>query len=219
MPVDSFLEDDLHYSKMEYPIVRSYYIEEKLLRPWCNTHAKSQIVLLGAGLDTRAYRFKPFQTNRHTVFEIDFPIVIDYKKKMMQKEKPLCTVIRLSADLVDPNWSSRLIKNGFSKDILTFWVLEGLAYYIERVVFSSLLKKTAEITKEGSQLFIDIIHASSTNSTHPSSKRQKWGMSIREVPNFFATSGWEVTSSFADENNQSQNDGQKRMVFIQGVKK
>ena len=213
---------------LDYPIVRSSFIEENLLIPWCSTHSQSQIVLLGAGLDTRAYRFKPLQFNRNIVFEIDFPIVIDYKEKIMQKEKPLCNIIRLSADLVDPDWSSRLIKNGFSKDIPTFWVLEGLVYYIEREAVSSLLIKTAEISKEGSQIFIDIIHASrgvssphskNENSIDPFSKHQRWGLNIKEVPSFFAATGWEVTSSFVDEDDQDRDVEQKGMVFIQGIRK
>ena len=72
----------------------------------------------------------------------------------------MCNVIRISADLANSDWSSYLLKNGYSKDIPTFWVLEGLVYYIEREVFYSLVTKMAEISKIGSQIFIDIIHAS-----------------------------------------------------------
>ena len=213
---------------MDYPIVLSSFIEENLLTPWCNTHLQSQIVILGAGLDTRAYRFKPLQTNEHIVFEIDFPIVIDYKEKIMQKEKPLCSITRLAADLADLDWSFHLIKSGYSKNIPTFWVLEALTYYINREVVSSLLIKIAEISKEGSQIFMDIIHASrgvpipysqSENSTKPFPKHQKWRLNIKEVHSFFATTGWEVTSSFVDENNQDRDVGKKGMLFIQGIKK
>lgn len=212
---------------MDYPLIRSNFIEENLLRPWCNTHTQSQIVLLGAGLDTRAYKFKPLQDNSHVIYEIDFPIVIDYKEKLMQKRKPLCNVVRLSADLVDSNWSSFLIKNGFSKDIPTFWVLEGLVYYIEREAVSLLLTRMAEISKLGSQIFIDIIHTSrlspfpysqNMNSAKDSPKNQKWSLNIKNVPEFFATTGWEVESSLIDEINLVRNVGEKGMVFIQGIK-
>jgi len=106
--------------------------------------------------------------------------------------------ICLSADLVEPKWSSHLIKKGFSKDIPTFWVLEGLIYYIEREVVLSLLTKLAEISKIGSQIFIDIIHASgrvplpysqNENSTEFFSKNQKWDLNIKGVPEFFGTTG------------------------------
>ena len=212
---------------MDYPLVRSKFIEENLLTPWCNTHPQSQIVLLGAGLDTRAYRFKPFQNNLHIIYEIDFPIVIDYKEKLMQKKKPLCKIIRLSADLVDPDWSSHLMRNGFSNEIPTFWVLEGLVYYIERESVSSLLTKMAEISKVGSQIFIDIISASrgklfaypeNNTSTVNLSKHQEWGLNLEEVPDFFTPTGWEVKSSFIGEYDQDRDVEQKGMVFIQGIK-
>ncbi|MHA2035828.1 MAG: class I SAM-dependent methyltransferase [Promethearchaeota archaeon] len=212
---------------MDYPTIRSSFIEENLLTPWCNTHSQSQIVLLGAGLDTRAYRFKPLQVNQHSVFEIDFPIVIDYKEKILKKEKPLCNIIRLSADLVDPEWSSQLVKNGFSMEIPTFWIMEGLVYYLKRDEFSTLITKTAEISKEGSQIFIDILHVSrrepssyfqGTDLTNPFSTHQKWGLNIEEVPKFFETTGWKVKSYFVDEYDQGRNVGQKGMVFIKGLK-
>ena len=212
---------------MDYPLVRSNFIEENLLSPWCNIHPQSQIVLLGAGLDTRAYRFKPFQNNLHSIYEIDFPIVIDYKEKLMQKKKPLCKIIRLSRDLTDPEWSSHLIKNGFSSEVSTFWVLEGLVYYIEQESVSSLLTKMAEISKVGSQIFIDIIHASrrkpfpyseNNSSTDNFSIHQKWGLNIKEVPTFFTPTGWAVKSSFVGGYDQDRNVEQKGMVFIQGIK-
>ena len=212
---------------MDYPLVRSNFIEEILLTSWCNTNPQSQIVLLGAGLDTRAYQFKPFQNNRQIIYEIDFPIVIDYKEKLMQKKKPLCKIVRLSADLVDPDWSSHLIKNGFSSEIPTFWVLEGLVYYLERESVFSLLTKMAEISKVGSQIFIDIISASrekpfpyseNNNSTDNFSKHQEWDLNLGEVPVFFTPTGWEVKSSFIGEYDQDRNVEHKGMIFIQGIK-
>lgn len=209
---------------LDYPHLRSNFIEEQLLRPWCNSHLQSQIVLLGAGLDVRAYRFKPLHINHHIVFEIDFPNVIDFKRKLMEKEKPLCKIVRLSADLVDAGWSSHLIKNGYSREIPSFWILEGLSYYIEQDNFSSLITKTAEISKIGSQIFIDILPSSrglpseSTSTTAAFPKHHKWGLNIKDIPNFFAPTGWEVSSSFVEENDHGRDDGQKGMIFIHGRK-
>ena len=42
----------------DYAVVRTYYIDEKVLKPWCDDKRRSQIVMLGAGLDARAYRFR-----------------------------------------------------------------------------------------------------------------------------------------------------------------
>ncbi|MFX1588828.1 MAG: class I SAM-dependent methyltransferase [Promethearchaeota archaeon] len=222
----SYLNDHIRFSEMDYPIVRSYYIEEKLLTPWCKNNNRSQIILLGAGLDTRAYRFKPLQKNVHTIFEIDFPVVNRYKDEILKDQVPYCEIIRLYTDLSKTNWSFDLIKRGFSKEIPTFWVLEGLAYYMEKEAFASLLSETNEISSEQSQIFVDIMHASrwvpfpytsDIEFTDPYSTHVKWGLNIQEVPAFFAKTGWAVTCVFADDFDQGRNVGQKGMIFVNGV--
>jgi methyltransferase (TIGR00027 family) len=222
----SYLNEHIRFSEMDYPIVRSYYIEENLLTPWCKNNNRSQIILLGAGLDTRAYRFKPLQKNVHTIFEIDFPVVNRYKDEILKDQIPYCEIIRLYTDLSKVNWSFDLIKRGFSKDTPTFWVLEGLAYYMEKEAFASLLTEAKEISTENSQIFVDIMHASrwvpfpytsDIEFTDPYSRHLKWGLNIQEVSAFFAKTGWTVTCAFADDFDQGRNVGQKGMIFIHGV--
>ncbi|MDH4215254.1 MAG: SAM-dependent methyltransferase, partial [Candidatus Thorarchaeota archaeon] len=137
-------------------IVRSYYIENELLIPWCSAHKKSQIVLLGAGLDTRAYRFSPVQKDSHTIFELDLPLIIRYKEKILDDEEPLCSLVRIPVDLSDPTWTSTLLEHGFSKETPSFWILEGFAYYIDQNSFISLLRNLAEMSTADSQIFADV---------------------------------------------------------------
>jgi len=223
--LSSYLNDHIRFSEMDYPIVRSFYIDENLLKPWCKTQKESQIVLLGGGLDTRVYRFKPLQKNIHIIFEIDFPNVIYYKEEILKDEKPFCGLVRLSADLSNHKWISFLLKCGFSKNIPTFWVLEGLAYYIERQDFTSLLLKIAEISAKTSQIFIDIMQLSrwysfpyTSNGVvgDPFSRHFKWGLDIKFVQSFLAKVGWNVSCSFADNHDQGRDVGQKAMIFIHG---
>jgi len=221
----SYLSDHIRFSEMDYPLVRSYYIEKNLLTPWCNKQKDSQIVLLGAGLDTRAYRFKPEHKNKHTLFEIDFPEVIQYKNEILKNEKPFCNLVRLSADLSKLNWLPFLINSKFSTKTPTFWVLEGIAYYIEKQDFTSLLFKIAEISTKHSQIFIDIMQLSRWYSFpytsdgivgDPFSKHFKWGIDINSAQSLFAEFGWNVTCSFADDHDQGRNVGQKGMIFVHG---
>ncbi len=203
----------------DYPLVRSYYIEKYLLTPWCNRNAKSQIVLLGAGLDTRAYRFKPLQTHSHTIFEIDYSTLINYKDEILHGEQPLCDLVRLSADLSSPEWTFLLTENGFSKDIPSFWILEGLIYYMEQNLVISLLKKIAEISTETSQIFMDIcIPALADLVFGPFTRHFKWGLDKKAVPSFFAAVGWDVTCSFADDHDQGRDVGQRGLIFVQGTR-
>lgn len=199
--------------------MQTHYIEENLLTPWCNMHPKSQIVLLGAGLDTRAYRFKPLQTNMHTIFEIDFPIINRYKEEILQGEQPLCGLIRLSTDLSNLDWISDLKKSGFSSDTPTFWVLEGLVYYMEQEVVASLLSKIVNISAENSQIFVDVcVPAYVEVRLGPFSKHSKWGLNKKDVPSFFTKAGWNVSCSFADDHDQGRDVGQKGLIFVHGIR-
>ncbi len=203
----------------DYPIVRSYYLEKNLLTPWCKAQVKSQIVLLGAGLDTRAYRFIPLQTNSHFIFEIDFSSINQYKEEILKAEKPLCGLTRLSADLSQHDWSFKLIKTGFSLDIPTFWVLEGVAYYMEQDLFKSLLKKAAEICVDNSQIFVDIsVPALADLNFGPFTRYFKWGLEEKSVSPFFKSTGWEVSCFFADNHDQGRDVGQRGMMFVHGIR-
>ena len=221
----SYFKKHVRISEMDYPIVRSYFIEENLLKPWCSSKQKSQIVILGAGLDTRAYRFEPFKLNENSIFEIDFPPLIRYKEEKLNKFKPYCELKRLSLDLSTTNWKENLIKGGFSRDLPTFWILEGLVYYIEQEKFQNLLKQIASISTEDSQIFVDLMHSSrwfpfyvKDFSEDPYTRHIKWGININHVESFFEASGWKATYSWADDHDQGRNIGQKAMIFIHGTK-
>jgi methyltransferase (TIGR00027 family) len=203
----------------EYTLVRSYYIENTLLKPWCTNNKISQIVLLGAGLDTRAYRLENLQTNQHTIYEVDLPSVIEYKETILQDEKPLCNLLRISEDLSNPNWDSSLKENGFLTEIPTFWVLEGLAYYLEKQVVASLLQTAAKMSTKTSSLFIDIcVPVLAELKFGPFTPYFKWGLEKKAVPEFFAASGWKVSCSFADDHDQGRDVGQRGLIFVSGVR-
>ena len=220
-----YLSRHIRVSEMDYAIVRSYFIEENLLKHWCSSKKRSQIILLGAGLDTRVYRFKPLQLNNHIVFEIDFASIIKYKEDKLQHIEPLCEVKRLSIDLSDSDLYMNLIEGGYSNKIPTFWILEGVAYYIEQESIQTILKLAAEISTSDSQVFVDLIHIPrwfpfyvSDISSGPFTRHIKWGINIKNVPAFFKANGWKISYSWADDHDQGRNVGQKAMIFVNGIK-
>ncbi|MFW9960637.1 MAG: class I SAM-dependent methyltransferase [Candidatus Thorarchaeota archaeon] len=200
-------------------LVRSYYIENELLSPWCSAHKKSQIVLFGAGLDTRAYRFSPVKKDSHTIFELDLPIIIRYKEKVLRSEEPLCSLVRIPVDLSDSTWRSKLTDSGFSQETPTFWILEGLVYYIEQNAVISLLTEIAEMSTFDSQLFVDVcVPALADLRWGPYTMHFKWGVSKEMVSSFFASTGWAVSSSFIDDHSHGRDVGQKGLIFVHGEK-
>ncbi|MFX0123356.1 MAG: class I SAM-dependent methyltransferase [Candidatus Hodarchaeota archaeon] len=203
----------------DYPLVRSYFIENNLLSTWCNKNEESQIVLLGVGLDTRAYRLDVLKTNKHTIFELDYSTIIKYKEMVLKDEEPLCDLVRVSEDLSNPDWDLSLIENGFSTNIPSFWILEGLVYYMEQESVVSLLQKAARISTETSQIFVDIcVPVLAELVFGPFTPYFKWGLEKKAVPSFFASSGWKVSCSFADDHDKGRDVGQRGLIFVSGVR-
>lgn len=86
-----------------------------------------QIVLLAAGLDSRAYRLEwPSGT---TVFELDQPRVLDFKRQALEGHAPTAQRIEVAVDLRD-DWQTALLANGFREDQPSAWIAEGLLIYL-----------------------------------------------------------------------------------------
>ncbi|MFX1483961.1 MAG: class I SAM-dependent methyltransferase, partial [Promethearchaeota archaeon] len=202
----------------DYAIVRTHYIDENVLTPWCEKSRESQIVILGAGLDARAYRFTPLRNSSPTVFEVDFENVINYKDQLLKNETPLCKLVRIASDLTRPEWISDLLEGGFSKKIPTLWILEGLSYYLEQDATISILQIASKKSAPGSQLFVDVCVPGLAEARFgPYMKHFKWGLNQDEVSGFFEKSGWKVSSAFADDYDQGRDVGQRGLIFVQGT--
>jgi len=212
-----YFKDHGRYSKMDYGIVRSYYIEENLLKKWCYENKKSQIILMGAGLDTKAYRFPPLEKNKHHIFEIDLSVINNHKEKILKKENPLCPLTRISGDLSSLDWLEKLFKNGYKESIPTFWIMEGLVYYLEKEKVSYLLKRMNEISTNGSKIFTDLcIPIYAEIQVGPFSKYFKWGIEKERIKAYFRENGWNVSWNWADSYDQGRDVGQKGLFFISG---
>ncbi|GAA4025023.1 SAM-dependent methyltransferase [Arthrobacter methylotrophus] len=130
--------------------VRTRYFDDQIIRA---ARPNSQIVLLGAGLDTRAFRL-PLPASC-TVFEID------YAEAFTEKEPILCTATArgerrcVHADLSGP-WTEALLDAGFDQRAPTIWVAEGLFYYLAAIDAESLVHATAALSAKGSTFLADI---------------------------------------------------------------
>ncbi|KAJ4800782.1 Leucine carboxyl methyltransferase [Rhynchospora pubera] len=99
-----------------------------------------QLVLLGAGMDARAYRLSYLKNT--TIFELDFPDLLQLKSDLIKQaiassdnQTGQLTIssdklIHVPADLRKPNWLQMLRDSGFSPGTNTVWLLEGILYYL-----------------------------------------------------------------------------------------
>lgn len=117
-----------------------------------------QVVLLGAGYDTRAYRFVRELAGR-PVYEVDLPPISQAKAAKIakhNKELPEANVVRVEIDFESQTLTDVLPDAGFAVGAVTFFVWEGVPMYLTRVAVKSTLDAVHELSGDGSQIAHDM---------------------------------------------------------------
>ncbi|MFC0041797.1 SAM-dependent methyltransferase [Actinomadura rayongensis] len=137
---------DLFYSR---GVVRTRFIDDYLAA--ATAGACGQVVLLGAGLDTRAFRL-PWRAGVR-VFEVDTAPVFAFKERVLAGEvaTPACPRTIIEADLRD-DWAARLDATGFDPSVPTAWVAEGVLPYLSVGEARHLLTVVGDRSAPGSRL-------------------------------------------------------------------
>jgi methyltransferase (TIGR00027 family) len=123
--LDSFLP-----GLSEYVIARTAYFDD--LFEGALRDATPQIVLLGAGYDSRAYRFA--RVNRGTrVFELDIAPTQERKKKCLERARVRIPqeVTFVSIDLSEGSLRDVLEESGYESGEKTLFLWEGVSYYLD----------------------------------------------------------------------------------------
>src|SRR5918996_2915887 len=113
-----------------------------------------QVVLLGAGLDTRAFRLDwPTGTR---LFELDLPDVLAFKERVLTQEgaEPRCQRITVEVDL-QKDWSAPVTTAGLESRTRTAWIAEGLVPYLSGHDTERLLSGVGQLSDTGSRLALD----------------------------------------------------------------
>lgn len=117
-----------------------------------------QIVILGAGLDARAYRLESLRGCH--VLEVDQSgAAFEHKADVMKElHAPLIAqnVDCIVSNLAEAGLEANLMGHGFNPTMPTFWVMEGLIPYIERSSIVELLKTIDYLSAPGSEFWADI---------------------------------------------------------------
>jgi methyltransferase (TIGR00027 family) len=113
-----------------------------------------QAVILGAGLDTRAFRLDWMPGA--TVYEIDAPTVLAFKESVLagQGAAPLCDRRTVTADL-RADWPTAVRAAGFDPAVPTAWLAEGLFSYLTDEAMELLLGHVHKLSAPGSRITID----------------------------------------------------------------
>jgi len=152
-----------------------------------------QIVILGAGYDTRALRL---ETVNKTVkiFEVDHPATQKRKISLIKQRlgSPSSNIIFVPVRFNSQNLGERLFAGGYRKDNKTLFIWEGVTYYLSDAAVDDTLRFVAENSSAGSLIVFDYFPPSVANGT----SKLKEAIAMRA---FFAQLGEELTFGIAPD--------------------
>ncbi|MCL9794069.1 class I SAM-dependent methyltransferase [Frankia sp. AgKG'84/4] len=141
-----------------------------------------QIVLLAAGLDTRAFRLR--WPAGSVVFEIDQPRVLSFKLAVLgaQGATPAARHRLVPVDL-RRDWAAPLRAAGHDPAQRTAWLAEGLLAYLDAAAEQRLLGTISTLSAPGSHLAVEdfgqVEHLLSDGDLDVA--RQLWGIDLRSL--------------------------------------
>ncbi|MEE1927582.1 class I SAM-dependent methyltransferase [Streptomyces sp. TRM 70351] len=134
--------------------LRTRVLDDFLLR---SAHAGGarQVVLLGAGLDTRAFRL-PWPAGC-VVFEIDRDGVLAFKHAVLDglSATPGAARVPVPVDL-RADWAGALADAGFDPAAPTAWLAEGLLFYLPPAAETYLVDTVRRLSAPGSSLAFEV---------------------------------------------------------------
>lgn len=162
----SALDEDYDKSKtfIQYYRVSSYYTFNA-----CTKHIDGilqqaaennleQVVFIGAGLDSRAYRFHQ-QMPAVRFFEVDLPAAVARKKELVQAAvgKLPTSVAYVPVDYRNGAMGGALKRVGYDQNRKTLFICEGVTRYIDAADVDRTMQFIAENAAPGSELVFDYI--------------------------------------------------------------
>jgi methyltransferase (TIGR00027 family) len=114
-----------------------------------------QVVLLGAGLDSRAFRLD--WPHGCVIFELDREGVLAFKHKVLGElpATPKTTRVPIPTDL-RADWVSALTGAGFDTAAPAVWLAEGLLFYLPNAAETHLISMVDRLSAQGSALAFEV---------------------------------------------------------------
>jgi methyltransferase (TIGR00027 family) len=155
-----------------------------------------QIVLLGAGYDTRAFRFAKMKSDTR-IFELDIETTQDRKKGLLKKAGiiPPGNLTFVSIDFNKDSLGDALAKAGFDGNERTLFLWEGVTYYLEPDSINATLESIRKISHAGARLAFDYIV-----DIPPGEMHEYYGM--KELGNFMSRKNSDERGRFSLAENE-----------------
>lgn len=141
-----------------YLLLRTKYFDRSL-KDWILRNPDSQVVFLGTGFDTRSIRFaKELKDAR--VYEVDLKAMLDYKKDVINRnglETTASNKIYVPINFHIENILEKLIENGFDTSKKSYFLWEGVTFFLEEGTVKKFLKNLADSLKASTTVAFDYV--------------------------------------------------------------
>jgi methyltransferase (TIGR00027 family) len=138
-------------------LVRTRFIDERMER--AVRSGATQLVILGAGFDTRAYRFRELLKDA-VVIEIDYGATQEYKKRRVEEALggAPANLVYAPIDFARESLGEVLRRAGFQPGRKTYYICEGLSMYVPEDGMMETLRSIAVESAEGSALPLEYLN-------------------------------------------------------------
>jgi methyltransferase (TIGR00027 family) len=147
------MQDRITPGAYEFMIARTAFFDETVRKALAD---RRQVVLLGAGYDTRPYRFADL-LGTSTVFELDAPPTQQHKRETLQQHgvQIPSSVRFVPIDFAAEDLEAMLRGAGFAADKAALFVWEGVTYYLSRETVDRTLDAVRKLCVPGSTIGFD----------------------------------------------------------------
>jgi len=139
-------------------VARTRYIDDFLRA--CLDGGIEQLVILGAGFDTRAYRFRALLPQRVAVFEVDHPAIQERKKTLVTKVFGILPshVVYVPLDFDRGDLGEALRGRGYDAARRAAFIWEGVTMYLTAEAVERTLACVARDSAPGSSIVFNYAH-------------------------------------------------------------
>jgi len=138
-------------------LVRTRFIDELTER--AVRGGATQLVILGAGFDTRAHRFTELLQDA-AVIEIDYGTTQEYKRRRVEAALggAPANVVYAPIDFMRENLGEVLRRAGFQSGRKTYYICEGVSMYVPEEGMKETLRAIAAESAPGSVLLLEYLN-------------------------------------------------------------
>jgi methyltransferase (TIGR00027 family) len=135
-----------------------------------------QVVVLGAGFDSRAYRFQS-QLGDVRFMEVDYGPTQAYKKQRLGEILDVIpsNVSFVPMDFTKDSLLEQLRNAGYAEQQKTFFLWEGVSYYLPESAVKDTLHFVRDHSASGSRIAFDYFGASNPSVNNPTHIYARWG--------------------------------------------